>query len=142
MLTELREALAEIPCREGRPPPAVDYKLYFEGNEEEECIAPNQWGEGRPSIAVMYARFQEIASRTDVEGILVGLHADWNDESYSDGYPPAENVHIFTTASKADVQRWVEGLHCDGVVKGWPNGKPPNAPEPSKGHAVFSVCWD
>jgi len=142
MLKQLREALAATPWRAGDPPPAIDYELYFEGNAEEECIAPNQWGEGRPSIATMYQRFREIALKSEVERVLVGLHADWNDDSYSEGYPPAENLHIFTTALKSEVERWLHGMHADGVVKGWPSGKPFNAPEPSRGYNVFSVCWD
>lgn len=36
----------------------------------------------------------------------------------------------------------VEGMWADGVVKRWPYGKPKNAPEPSAGNVVFSVCWD
>ncbi len=142
MLQHLRDALSLSAWNEGDPPPAVDYRLFFEGNTEEESIAPNQWGEGRPPIAEIFSRFQSIASRTDVERILVGLHFDWNHEDYADGFPPAENVHIFTSASRSEVESWLSGLQADGVVKGWPYGKPKGAPEPSKGFSVLSVCWD
>jgi hypothetical protein len=142
MLHQLQQVLSALTWKTGEPPPTVDFVLYFEGNAEEECIAPNQWGEGRPPIAEIYNRFQEIAKRETVERVLVGLHSDWNDEDYADTFPPAENVHVFTTASKAEVESWLSGLHSDGVLKGWPYGKPKNAPEPSKGYTVFSVCWD
>lgn len=142
MLQELREYLAAVPWREGQPAPVVELSLYFEGNDEEECIAPNQWGEGRPPIKELYRRFQEIAGRPDVEKVLVGLHEDWANESYAEVYPPAENVHIYTSASSPEVQSWIAGLHADGAIKGWTYGKPTNAPEPSRGYSVFSVCWD
>lgn len=142
MHQKIHETLAALGCKEGETPPAIDFRLYFEGNTEEECIAPNQWGEGRPPIAELYARFKEIAARPNVERVLVGLHSDWNHEDYADTFPPAENVHIFTSASKAEVEGWLSGLHSDGVVKGWPYGKPRSAPEPTKGNSVYSVCWD
>ena len=142
MHQRIRETLAALDCKQGETPPVVDFHLYFEGNTEEECIAPNQWGEGRPPIAELYARFMEIAARPNVERVLVGLHSDWNDEDYADTFPPAENVHIFTSASKSEVESWLSGLCSDGVLKGWPYGKPRGAPEPAKGYAIFSVCWD
>ncbi len=116
--------------------------LYFDGNTEEECIAPNQWGEGRPPIFEIHRRFKEIAARPEVNQVLVGLHSDWNDDSYADYYPPAENIFVVTTASKSEVEGWLSGLKCDGVAKGWPYGQPVGASEPPKGHTVFSVCWD
>lgn len=142
MLSQLREALAALHWNGGEPAPVIDFRLYFDGNADETCIAPNQWGEGRPPIAEIFRRLEEIARRASVECVLVGLHSDWNDEAYADGFPPAENVHIFTAAGKAEVESWLKGLHCDGVLKGWPYGKPANAPEPGKGYTVFSVCWD
>lgn len=79
----IRNTLTALDWKEGEPPPVVDFHLYFEGNTEEECIAPNQWGEGRPPIAELYARFKEIAAHPSVERVLVGLHESWNDESFS-----------------------------------------------------------
>lgn len=142
MLDELRETLEAKVWRNSDPPPVVDFKLYFENNDEETCIAPNQWGEGRPSVAAMYERFQEIARKREVASVLVGLHADWNDEAYSEGYPPAENVHIISSASRSEVEAWVQGLHASDVVKGWPSGQPRDVPETPKGYSVYTVCWD
>ena len=138
----IRNTLTALDWKEGEPPPVVDFHLYFEGNTEEECIAPNQWGEGRPPIAELYARFKEIAAHPSVERVLVGLHESWNDESFSDSFPPAENVYIFTSAKQLEVEGWLTGLHSDGVLKGWPYGKPRSAPEPAKGNSVYSVYWD
>lgn len=90
--------------------------------------------------------FREIAARPEVEKVLVGLHQDWCDYDEQDvaakRFPPAENVHIFTSASSSDVERWIAGMEADGVIAGWPYGQPGNAPQPASGYAVFSVCWD
>ncbi|MCH8622555.1 hypothetical protein [Undibacterium sp. TS12] len=142
MHQKIRNYLATLNWSEEETPPVVDFHLYFSGNSVEDCIAPNEWGFGRPSIAELYARFKEIAAKPDVEKILVGLHTDWNYSGFVDDFPPAENVHIFTSASQSEVEKWIEGMWADGVVTGWPYGKPKNAPEPSAGNMVFSVCWD
>lgn len=142
MLKQLREYLSSLNWQEGETPPVVDLDIYFDGNTEEECIAPNQWGDGRPPIADLYGQFQQIAQHPSVERVLVGLHSDWNHPDFADTFPPAENVHVITTSGKAELESWLTGLHSDGVLKGWPYGKPKNAPEPSKGYTVFSVCWD
>src|SRR5436190_570925 len=107
MLDQLRQYLQSMNFGEDETPPVVDLCLFFEGNSEEESIAPNQWGEGRPAIAELYARFQQIAQRSTVERVLVGLHHDWNSEEFLDAFPPAENVHIITTSSKSEVESWI-----------------------------------
>jgi len=142
MLEDLRAALSQHDWSEGDTPPAVDFRLFFEGNTEEESIAPNQWGEGRPPIAALYERFKEIAARPEVERVLVGLHYEWADPDYTDGYPPADSVIIFSPAKPEVVEGWVQGLGADGVFAGWPQGKPKNAPDPGPGVRIHCVCWD
>ena len=142
MLEQLRQILAALDVEDGDVPPVVDFHLFFEGNSEEESIAPNGWGCGRPPIGELYSRFQSIASRTDVHQVLVGLHHEWNDAEFAETYPPAGNVHIVTSAARKDVAQWIEGLGADGVVVGWPQGRPANAPVPPPGGVVYSVCWD
>ena len=142
----LHQYLTSLPDDDGDTPPVVDLDLYFAGNADEESIAPNQWGDGRPPIAQLYAMFREIAARPEVEKVLVGLHQDWCDYDEADvaakRFPPAENVHILTSASQVEVERWIAGMEADGVIPGWPYGQPGNAPEPSTGYSVLSVCWD
>jgi len=142
LLTHLRNHLASLKSADGDPPPNVDFRLYFEGNDEEDCIAPNQWLEGRPSIADMYQRLLEIARRPMVERVLVGLHDDWRHPSYDASYPPAENVHIYSRASKPAIEAWLHGWQFDVVRTGWPYGKHPATPDPSPGDPVHTVCWD
>jgi hypothetical protein len=120
----------------------VPLALFFEGNREEESIAPNQFEEGRPPLAAMYARFKEIAARADVSEVVVGLHWEWNDPEYADTFPPADTVFIMSSAPRVEVEGWVSGLQSDGVLTGWPHGTPPNAPLLARGHHVYRVSWD
>jgi hypothetical protein len=142
MKQSIHEYLGSIPWMSGEPPPIVPLHLFFEGNDEEESIAPNQWGDGRPSIVALYDRFKEIAAYPEVSDVYVGLHWEWNDPDYADTFPPAETVFIVTSASKSQVENWLTGLKADGALKGWPHGKPGNAPDPAQGHQVYWVGWD
>ena len=142
MLEDLRAALSQHRWSEGDTPPAVDFHLFFDGNTEEESIAPNGWGFGRPPLAGMYERFRQIAARPDVERVLVTLHHEWNDPDYADTFPPGDNVLIFSSAKPDVVEGWLAGLETDGVIAGWPRGKPKNAPEPGAGVRIHCVCWD
>jgi hypothetical protein len=142
MLQDLRAELARYDWSERDTPPAVDYRLFFEGNTQEESIAPNQWGFGRPGIAQMHERFRQIAARPEVERVLVSLHFDWTEPEFADDFPPADTVLIFSSAKPDEVERWVDGLAHDGVLAGWPQGKPKNAPDPSPGVRIHCVVWD
>ena len=142
MLEDLRAELSRTGWSDGDTPPAVDFRLFFEGNTEEESIAPNQWGFGRPPIAALYERFQQIAAKPEVERVLVSLHFDWADPDHADGFPPADAVIIFSPARPELVEQWVDGLAHDGVLAGWPQGQPKNAPEPGPGVRIHCVCWD
>jgi len=142
MLQDLRAELSRTDWKEGDTPPAVDFRLFFEGNAEEESIAPNEWGFGRPPIAELYERFKRIAARPDVERVLVSLHFDWAMPESSEGFPPGDTVLIFSSAKTEEVEQWVDGLAHDGVLAGWPQGKPKNAPDPSPGMRIHCVVWD
>lgn len=142
MTRSLHEYLELLRWENGEAPPVVPLSIYFEGNDEEESIAPNQWGYGRPSIASLYSRFKDIATRADVSDVYVGLHWEWNDPEYADTYPPAETVFIVTSAEKSQVESWLADLKANGTLQGWPHGRPKNAPDPAKGYKVYWVSWD
>lgn len=129
--------------RDAKSPPVVALVQYFAENTDEECIAPNQVGYGRPSLADFYAGFRTIQEREDVEGVFVGLHDDWREAlKYPDDWPAAENIHNFTTAPADEVEEWISGLESDGAGEGWPYGKHPSAPEPPAGYQVMTIFWD
>ncbi len=123
--------------------PVVTIDDYFLGNTDEESIAPNQWGEGRPCIAEIYACLKAIEAREDVQGVFVGLHQCWG-EAYDDDrlWPAAENIHIYSSAPQEVADEWIVGLKSNGVVAEWPYGKHAAAPEPQEGQRVYTVYWD
>ena len=123
--------------------PVVTLDEYFTGNTQEDSIAPNQWGYGRPSIKEIYSRFKEIEARDDVQGVFVGLHQDWGEALDNDSsWPDAENIHVFSSAPQDVADRWIAGLESDGISLGWPYGKHAAAPEPPAGFQVYTVYWD
>lgn len=135
--------MALVRAQGGKAPPVVPLDAYFDGNPDEESIAPNAWGYGRPPLAQLWARFRAIAQRPDVQLLLVGIH-DEGCELPEDSldWPAAENVHIYTRASAEEVEQWLEGMQADGVIEGWPYGKHASAPAPLPGYSVLTVCWD
>ncbi len=140
------QLLAKIQAQhkqDAKKPAVVGLDEYFEGNTDEESIAPNQVGYGRPSLSDLYVRFRQIKQRPDVQDVLVGIHGDWIEAiDDPDLWPAAENIHIYTSASSEEVRKWIAGLEADGPIEGWPYGKHPSAPTPKPGFKVFTVCWD
>ena len=119
--------------------PVVTLDEYFDGNEQEDSIAPNQWGYGRPTLREIHAHFQAIARRPDVQGVYVGLHQDWGMALECDDWPAAENIHVISSASQADAEQWLEGLEADGLVTGWPYGKHAAAPEAGRVPGLYGL---
>ena len=96
--------------------PVVSLDEYFVGNHQEDSIAPNQWGEGRPPIAEIYARLKAIEARPDVQGVFVGLHQEWGEALEDDGlWPAAENIHIYSSAPQDVADGWIAGFLSDGI---------------------------
>jgi hypothetical protein len=123
--------------------PIVTLDEYFDENDREDSIAPNQWGYGRPSIKEIYARFKSVEARPDVQAVYVGMHQDWSEAlEHDDIWPYAENIHLYSSASQEEADRWIEGLESDGITEGWPYGKHTLSPEPNDGYHVYTVYWD
>jgi hypothetical protein len=122
--------------------PVVTLDEFFVGNDQEDSIAPNQLGFGRPPVREMYDRFKEIEAREDVQGLFVSLHFDWRDFFEDSTWPLAENVHIISSAAQDLVEFWIEGLEADGISPGWPYGRHVAAPEPLPGYQIHTVYWD
>lgn len=123
--------------------PIVPINDYFIGNDQEDSIAPNQWGYGRPSIREIYARLKEIEVRPDVRGVFVGLHQDWRESlEKSDLWPAAENIHIFSSVPQSIADQWIEGFESDGISPGWPYGKHAAAPDLPRDYQVYTIYWD
>lgn len=143
---DLRKALyvkvAALDKVDDRHFPVVTIDDYFLGNDDEESIAPNQWGDGRPSVRELYEHLKGIEARPDVQGVFVGIHQDWPDAIRLEEWLPAENIHIYSSASQDVAEQWIDGLHADGISSGWPYGKHAAAPQPLDGYQVYTIYWD
>ncbi len=141
--TELINTLNVLSAADPDHYPVVTLDEYFLENEDEESIAPNNWGYGRPSIKEIYRSLKAIEHRPDVQGVYVGLHDEWSEALEDDElWPAAENIHILTSACLAEVETWVAAIAADGVVFGWPYGEHELSPKPQDGYLVYTVYWD
>lgn len=69
--TELLNKLSALLVADPENSPVVTLDEFFLANEDEESIAPNNWGYGRPSIKEIYRSLKEIEHRPDVQGSLL-----------------------------------------------------------------------
>lgn len=141
--TELLNKLSALSVADPENSPVVTLDEFFLANEDEESIAPNNWGYGRPSIKEIYRSLKEIEHRTDVQGVFVGMHDEWSEALEDDElWPAAENIHILSCAPEAEVEAWIAGIAADGLGTGWPYGEHKLSPKPQDGYLVYTVYWD
>lgn len=117
--------------------PLLTLDEFFDGNTEEESIAPNQWGYGRPPLSVLSGRLRGIERRADVAWVRVQPHPETLDLEELAG----EAVALCTAADEDTCTAWVEGLESGGVVPGLVDEYLDVPPVP-EGMAVWSVVWD
>ncbi len=117
--------------------PLLTLDEFFAGNDDEGCIAPNQWGYGRPPLADLAGRLRAIEQRVDVAWVRVQLHP----ETLEMEELTAEAVAICTTADESTCAAWTEGFEASGVIPDLVDDYQ-DVPEVPHGAAVWSVVWD
>ncbi|WP_223788174.1 hypothetical protein [Marinicella meishanensis] len=141
--SRLINELIRLPDVDVEAPPTVPLDWFFQGNAEEQSIAPNLWGYGRPSLKTMYQQLKAIENRPEVNCVLVGMHTCWDEAlDQPTWWPGGENIHIITSASQSEVEQWSAGLQVDAVLLGWPYGEHPMSPKPPANCVVYSLSWD
>jgi len=129
--------------KEDKQLPLLTLKEFFDGNDEEESIAPNQWGDGRPSLAEMWAKLREAEARPDVAWMRVQLHPDTTEDEIA-----GDAIAICTSASRGEIARALdtEWFCSDGVIEGWGTYKKEiladDIPAVPDGYRVVSLVWD
>ncbi len=117
---------------------------FFDGNRDEESLAPNQWGFGRPAPAEIAERLRLLEGRAEVAWIRVELHPEWGEE-FGDA-PAAESIAICTGLSPESVEALLDtaSLQSDGVMVGFtsPEEDLCDIPPIPAGARVLSVVWD
>ncbi|MFF9645525.1 hypothetical protein [Kitasatospora aureofaciens] len=85
--------------------PLITLNEFFDGNDNEGSIAPNQWGYGRPALAELAERLRVIEQREDVAWVRVQLHPETMEMEELAG----EAVAICTTAGESVRAAWIDG---------------------------------
>ncbi|MCL2109252.1 MAG: hypothetical protein FWH20_07905 [Oscillospiraceae bacterium] len=124
--------------------PMLTLSEFFSGNSDEESLAPNQWGDGRPPLAEIWACMREVEARPDVAWVGVVLHPDTNiSEAVCE--IAADTIAICTTAKPKDLESMIdcERLCADGVIVDKVSPKYVlGIPDIPKGYKVLQVVWD
>ncbi|RKT82810.1 hypothetical protein SAMN05421805_104284 [Saccharopolyspora antimicrobica] len=120
--------------------PLLTIDEFFAGNTDEESLAPNQWGYGRPALSEIERRLRELAEEPGVSWVRVQLHGDTH---ALDGIV-AEAIAICTDKEAGEVAELLdtESLQADGVIDGYATEDTGDEPEIPAGNRVISVVWD
>jgi len=121
----------------------------FFGNEylEEDFIAPNQWGFGRPSLAEIHEQLRKVEVRPDVAWVRVVLHGD-TDVGDRDGEAVYEimgdAIAICTIAEASEIEQAAncEFLCSDGVDGIFDDTWHTEIPGIPEGYKVRVLWWD
>ncbi|QIM15825.1 hypothetical protein G7067_04405 [Leucobacter insecticola] len=118
---------------------------FFDGNVDEESLAPNQWGNRGPTLVDIAARLRLLSQDADVVWVRVGLHPDVElDEP--DGDVAAEAILITTTAPAADLEDRINvtWLCSDGIFESDDSSLLDycEVPEISGNERIVFLLWD
>lgn len=102
--------------------PLLTLDEFFNGNTEEESIAPNQWEFGRPTLSEIWGMLQKIESMPDVAWVRVALHNDTEiieNNGAEELVLAGDTIVICTTILPAELEKSVncQWLCSDGVIK-------------------------
>lgn len=130
--------------------PLLTLDEFFEGNTEEDSIAPNQCGFGRPSLSEIWDIFRKIEGVPDIAWVRVALHDDTEITEY-DGKEVlnlwGDAIVICTSAEASELEELVDCKSlCSGGAEEWEisdldslySCRPP-VPD---GFHCFEIVWD
>jgi len=127
--------------------PLLTLSEFFDGNLQEDSIAPNQWDDDedcdRPTLAEMWKRFREIEERPDVAWVRVQLHDSTSADEYACNIH-ADVVVICTTANADDMAEAVDTdtLGSDGVATVYSFSDFTDVPDIPEGYQALAIVWD
>lgn len=94
---------------------------FFNGNTEEDSIAPNQWEFGRPTLSEIWDMLQKIELMPNIAWVRVALHDDTEIVENNGAEELAlagDTIVICTTILPTELEKLVncEWLFSDGVI--------------------------
>ena len=123
--------------------PLLTIDEFFTDNPDEESIAPNQHGYGRPPLAEIAERLTRFAADPDVAWIRVQLHEEMFDDEY-DGVA-AESIAICTCLDEETVEDRLDtdSLASDGVWEGLSYDEDDycDVPTVPADHRILTMSW-
>ncbi|WP_277210891.1 hypothetical protein [Isoptericola croceus] len=124
--------------------PMLTLAEFFDGNDVEDSIAPNQYGYGRPDLAEIAARLRALEVDDAVAWVRVQLHEEMFEDDYDDVV--AESVAICTALPDdvVDVRVGVEELQSEPVWEGLSYDRDEfcDVPAVPDGHRVLTLVWN
>jgi len=132
---------------DGERLPLLSLDEFFGNNAEEESIAPNQWGFGRPTLMEIWGNLRKVEEREDVKWVRVALHPDTEVGERDGGivYEIAGDfIAICTTAKPSDIEQTANctQLCSDGVTSSFQPKWYSEIPAVPDGYRVLSLWWD
>ena len=127
--------------------PLFTLSEFFDGNIEEESIAPNQWGYGRPTLEQIRVQLEKVETRPDVAWVRVALHGD-TEVGVRNGeiiYEIAgDTILICTTAKISEIENTADcaKLCSDGVTENFDSKWYTEIPDIPEGCRVLTLWWD
>lgn len=100
--------------------PLLTLNEFFEGNTEEDSIAPNQWEEGRPSLAEIWDMLRKIELMPDIAWVRVTLHDDTQIDDENEVLTLAgDSIVLCTNIQPSELEKMVncKWLCSDGVIE-------------------------
>ena len=101
--------------------PLLTLDEFFNGNTEEDSIAPNQWEFGRPTLSEIWDMLQKIELMPNIAWVRVALHDDTEiveNNGAEELVLAGDTIVICTTILPAELEKLVncEWLCSDGVI--------------------------
>lgn len=127
--------------------PLLTLDEFFDGNPEEDSIAPNEWGYGRPSLAEMKDMLRRVESMSNVAWIRVALHEDTEirEDNGTEVLDLAGDSIVICTGMGADELEKAancEWLCSDGVTESNPKLYYSCIPPIPDNYNCWEIVWD
>ena len=127
--------------------PVVSLDEFFDGNWDEDSLAPNIVRDGRPPLQECYRVLREIRKRPEVQDVLVAIHEtpEPNEPLDFDIWPESDTVYVLASCSRDEIAHWAAPLKPDNIGDKWScktGKKPPAAPDLLPGMKLFVLWWD
>ncbi len=127
--------------------PLLTLDEFFSGNSEEDSIAPNQWGYGRPSLAEIWEMLRKVELMPNVAWVHVALHDDTEIKEVNGREIlnlSGDSIVICTDMKSDELEEIVdcEWLCSDGIIQSKPALYHSRIPPIPRNYNYLEIVWD